>query len=77
MSTESTSTLTESTSMVSVEAVGGGLVFACISIAFIAWDLFRMHTRVNSLENSMHQYVRNVMQEMDAMRATVAGFERV
>ena len=54
--------------MISVEAMAGGLIVACLLIAFLAWDLFRVHMSVNILVRN----VRNVMQDMDALRMTVA-----
>lgn len=63
----------QSTNMISLEAVAGGLVVACLSIAFITWDLFRVHTSVNILVRNL----RNVMLDMDALSMTVASIERV
>ena len=62
-----------STTPISLEALAGGLIIACLLIAFLALDLFRVHMSVNIL-------VRNVgivMQDMEALRMTVASIERM
>ena len=57
-------------SMISLEALAGGFVMISMVIVWVMWALNGMHGRLNA-------FTAHVNGELDAMRMTMAAFERV
>ena len=60
----------ESTHMISVEAVAGGLVMVVLAVIYLGWEVYKVNSRVS-------RGVAHVKGELDAMRMTLAALERV